>query len=373
VRRAFGLPGQGGGIPLRRRRTAPRHVEPPEVSGGSGARTAAGGSAPAAGSVDPDETLLAALRSMLAGDALEARPEDLARVRRALRELRQPNPLLVPSPAARHADLARPAHARGPLAVLRRTSGRPSRAPRLGWVVAGSIVVALLGATGAGVANDALPGPLRGVAYDLGLPVSSPALVQARAALAALRAAVARADRTEVRRRLDAFDDALRAVPVQERPRLEPEARQVQEAALELLGASQQPSPSQTPRPSGAPGVGGTASTSATEVPEPTSSEGPGSGGSPEGAPPSSTEATEPSSGEENAPRGPGTSGSVTEATEAPTDDTIGSASTSTEPTESSSSSSSTTATQASEGDAPSGDASDGAAGAAAPTDRHRG
>ncbi|MHB1487429.1 MAG: hypothetical protein ACYCZM_07740, partial [Acidimicrobiales bacterium] len=89
-------------------------------------------------------------------------------------------------------------------------------------VVAGAAACGFLGLVGGGIAFDTLPGPLRTVAYDLGLPVSSPALIAAQGAEMTLRQALGARDRTEVasdaallRQRLGALDsaDRLRADP----------------------------------------------------------------------------------------------------------------------------------------------------------------
>jgi len=73
---------------------------------------------------------------------------------------------------------------------------------RLRHPVAAAVAVAVLttgGVAAAAVATDHLPGPTRAVAYDLGLPVTSPALAAAQGTLAALQAAVASGDVTRTR------------------------------------------------------------------------------------------------------------------------------------------------------------------------------
>ncbi len=61
-------------------------------------------------------------------------------------------------------------------------------------------VVALAGVAAAAVATNTLPGPTRAIAYDLGLPITSPALEGAKAHLAQLVHANANGDTTTARR-----------------------------------------------------------------------------------------------------------------------------------------------------------------------------
>lgn len=67
------------------------------------------------------------------------------------------------------------------------SSARRRPAPRrLVW--AGAAAAVLVGLAAAGVRTDRLPGPLRTAAFDIGLPVSSPALVATRGDLSQLGA-----------------------------------------------------------------------------------------------------------------------------------------------------------------------------------------
>ena len=82
-------------------------------------------------------------------------------------------------------------------------------------VVALLSTFAILGMAGGAVAADNFPGPTRAIAYELHLPVSSPALVAAKNAESQLRASLERGDRSEVktgilelRIRLHALDSA---------------------------------------------------------------------------------------------------------------------------------------------------------------------
>lgn len=101
------------------------------------------------------------------------------------------------------------------------TGSRTARIHRLRHPVAVLVGVAVLATSGvaaAGVATDTMPGPVRHVAYSIGLPVTSPALESARATLGALEAALQGHDRAAVvasaallRTQLAALSDADRA------------------------------------------------------------------------------------------------------------------------------------------------------------------
>ena len=78
--------------------------------------------------------------------------------------------------------------ATAPASRRRRLLG--SRASALTLSVAG--VLSLGGVAAAAVATNTLPGPTRAIAYDLGLPVTSPALYQARAQLHNVNSAASR-------------------------------------------------------------------------------------------------------------------------------------------------------------------------------------
>jgi hypothetical protein len=66
-------------------------------------------------------------------------------------------------------------------------------------VAAAVAVLATSGMAAAAVATDHLPGPTRAVAYDLGLPVTSPGLAHVQGTLAGLQAALAAGDVSRVR------------------------------------------------------------------------------------------------------------------------------------------------------------------------------
>ncbi|MDE3064371.1 MAG: hypothetical protein KGJ36_01720 [Acidobacteriota bacterium] len=74
----------------------------------------------------------------------------------------------------------------GTIASLRKMAGR--RVSTLSVILVMSLVTG--GAAAAAVATDTLPGPTRAIAWDLGLPVTSPGLYQARQAASGLQRAL---------------------------------------------------------------------------------------------------------------------------------------------------------------------------------------
>ena len=139
-----------------------------------------------------DARLLELLGDALAPGAAEPGPVELA--------------LLHDDLASRRSRLTAPASA-GPGSSARR---RPV-ARRFVW--AGAAAAVLVGLAAAGVRTDRLPGPLRTAAFDIGLPVSSPALVATRGDLSQLgavlgtgRPASIRAAATKVRGDLQNLD-----------------------------------------------------------------------------------------------------------------------------------------------------------------------
>ena len=86
-------------------------------------------------------------------------------------------------------------HAAGGERHLRRRLGSRASAVTLSAIG----VLALGGVAAAAVATNTLPGPTRAIAYDLGLPVTSPALYQARTHLHQLTAANARHETSAAR------------------------------------------------------------------------------------------------------------------------------------------------------------------------------
>ena len=145
-----------------------------------------------------DDELLAALRdALVTGDAATPSPAEMARFHEA---------------AARGGAGARVGAGvgagAGPWVGVGVGVGAGARARalsrvRLGWdawrvlpprlspaLVGAAAALGVLGLFGGAVAANTLPGPLRSVAYDAGLPVSSPALVAAEEAESALQGAL---------------------------------------------------------------------------------------------------------------------------------------------------------------------------------------
>ena len=139
-----------------------------------------------------DATLLAALGEVLAPEPASPGPDAMAALYRALDD--------------RAAGAVAATGRDGPAPVVPLTPstrwGRPGGTlHRLRHPVAAAVAVAVLATSGvaAAVATDHLPGPTRAVAYDLGLPVTSPALAAARGTLGQLDAALATGDAARVR------------------------------------------------------------------------------------------------------------------------------------------------------------------------------
>jgi len=128
-----------------------------------------------------DDTLLVALGAALEPEHVEPGPHALAALDQALAER---------AGAARDHGLAIVV----PIAPPTRRSPTWTGLHRLRHPVAAAVAVAVLatgGVAAAGVATDRLPGPTRTVAYDLGLPVTSPALEGTRGTMDQLRQALA--------------------------------------------------------------------------------------------------------------------------------------------------------------------------------------
>ena len=155
-----------------------------------------------------DDELLAQLRdALVTGDAAAPSPAEMARFHEA---------------AGRWGSGARSgAGARAGATSRVRLAWDAWRAlpPRLSPALVGAAAaLGVLGLFGGAVAANTLPGPLRSVAYDAGLPVSSPALVAAEEAESTLAEALPSQDRSVIasdaaalRQRLSALDPSDRA------------------------------------------------------------------------------------------------------------------------------------------------------------------
>jgi hypothetical protein len=135
-----------------------------------------------------DDALLATLGAALAPEPVEPGPEAMAALHQAL--------------DARTLDAADgDSGVVVPFAPPKRRSATWVGIHRLRQPVVAAVAIGVLATSGvaaAGVATDHLPGPTRTVAYDLGLPVTSPALEAARGTMAQLKVALAAHDVAQV-------------------------------------------------------------------------------------------------------------------------------------------------------------------------------
>lgn len=218
-----------------------------------------------------DEELLDALRQALVPGTLVPGEEEMALFHRALTD----GPL-VPSPEP----------------------ARPRITPR--WVLTGAAAaaVAALGAFGGGVAADTLPGPLRTAAFDLGLPVSSPALAGARGVESELQAALSARDRSAVAADSTVLRQRLTELDTADRAQAEPEADALLVAADNFLAANPAPAEGSQPGP-GSTEPSEPTTTEPTEQPGRTTTSEPtdNPGGSDSGSPSGSSETTSPTDG----------------------------------------------------------------------------
>ena len=114
-----------------------------------------------------------------------------------------------------------------PLTSTGRWGQRGGPLHRLRHPVAAAVAVAVLATSGvaaAAVATDHLPGPTRAVAYDLGLPVTSPALAATRETLAELQAALATGDVVRTRSSADLLRAELAALSPSDRASIQASA-----------------------------------------------------------------------------------------------------------------------------------------------------
>ena len=180
-----------------------------------------------------------------------------------------------------------------PLTTTARWAQRGGALHRLRHPVAAAVAVAVLatsGAAAAAVATDHLPGPTRAVAFDLGLPVSSPALATARGTLAQLDAAVAAGDAPRVRTTADLLRTELAALSPSDRATIQAAASVALARSDTFLGT---PSTG-TAGPGGAPGgtsTGAGGTTSGTGAPATSGSGGTQAGGDDRAGDPTSSDA----------------------------------------------------------------------------------
>ena len=200
-----------------------------------------------------DDILLATLGAALAPEPVVPGPELLAALYEALEaraggaEDERVSPVVLLAPAGR-----RP----GGWSGLRRL-----RHPVAAAVAVG--VLATSGVAAAAVATDHLPGPTRTVAFDLGLPVTSPALEQAKATMTQLRDAIDAGNNPLVRDSAVALRIQLAALSPAERAQIEATAAQLLARADALLAVPTGPGVPPAGPGSGASGQGSAGSKSA--------------------------------------------------------------------------------------------------------------
>jgi hypothetical protein len=246
-----------------------------------------------------DDTLLVALGAALEPEHVEPGPQALAALDRAL--------------AAR--AVAATDHG---LAIVVPIAPPAPRSPtwtglhRLRHPVAAAVAVAVLatgGVAAAGVATDRLPGPTRTVAYDLGLPVTSPALEGTRGTMDRLRQALTDHDVARVNASAVLLRTELAGLSPSDRAQVEPSAAELlAQADTFLRVAAAFGFPVGTPDGSG-PGTSGLPSTAGAGTPGQKSNGGTGSihGGSTPG--PTGAGSTTPGT---SGPSGSGSGGTTT-------------------------------------------------------------
>ncbi len=215
-----------------------------------------------------DQELLGALRdALVTDDASAPSPAEMARFHEAV--------------ARGRAGTGSGAIARARLAWDAWRALPPRLSPAL---VGAAAAVAVLGVFGGAVAANTLPGPLRSAAYDVGLPVSSPALVAAEGAETALQGALSSKDRSAIASDVSVLRARLSVLDASDRATAGPEAQRLLSEADVLLAHDTNAAPTSGSTPStstgGSTGGGTTATPSTTGVviaPPPDDSGGSGS------------------------------------------------------------------------------------------------
>ena len=172
-----------------------------------------------------DDELLAQLRdALVTGDATAPSPAEMARFREAAGRWGSG----ARSGAGGHAGAA----SRLRLAWDAWRALPPRLSPAL---VGAAAALGVLGLFGGAVAANTLPGPLRSVAYDAGLPVSSPALVAAQEAESTLQQALPSQDRSVIAPDAAALRQRLSALDPSDRATADPRAERLLSEADALL------------------------------------------------------------------------------------------------------------------------------------------
>jgi hypothetical protein len=178
---------------------------------------------------EPDDNLLmAALAEAFAPEPAPPNPDDLARLHQAL-AIRSNGHGAYSDESARIPSIRRVAF-RGWAVQVRRL-----RHPVAVLAVVG--VLATGGVATAAVATNTLPGPTRTVAFDLGLPVSSPDLVATQACLTALQTALVSRDAAEVSTEANSLRRDLAALSPAELKEVELEANQLLVQSSDFLAS----------------------------------------------------------------------------------------------------------------------------------------
>jgi hypothetical protein len=166
-----------------------------------------------------DDRTLALLQRVLEADAPQPTVDRVAEVRaRAIAERARLLTQAAPKAAAK-------------------TGGPHSSAQMPFWAAAAASALLLLTAFigGVGVGSE-MPDWARGPAYNLGLPVDSPQLVEARGELDKLGNALARGDHREVAQADEQMVRLVKSLDDAERRKIEPVAHEVHLRAVEFLG-----------------------------------------------------------------------------------------------------------------------------------------
>jgi hypothetical protein len=163
-----------------------------------------------------DDRLLHLLADALAPEPVEPSPGELAHLYRAV---------TTPRPAARHRPRSAVASLRRPIPAI------------------AAAFVLLSGGTAVALTGPPLPRPVRAVAHDVGLPVDSPELADARGATSHLEHALEAREAKAVQAAADRLEKRLRNVHGDERAEIEREAQKL----LDRANASVATPPAATP------------------------------------------------------------------------------------------------------------------------------
>ena len=176
-----------------------------------------------------DDELMATLTGALAPVRIHPGPEEISVLHRALVARtnsrvvtgRRRTPVLVFAHQAGSIVADWIHRARHPIAVL-----------------SAAAILATGGVAAAGVATNTLPGPTRAVAFDLGLPVTSPSLAAAKTCIDALRGALLSRNVTGVRSATDSLRHELAELDRSALTQVAPEADQLLAQSDALLATA---------------------------------------------------------------------------------------------------------------------------------------